>query len=760
LIIFFLAWISLEDKSDRTPSPAPRDNTYPPIALSLERTKIIKGAKETGDFIVALIERAFQDRLSSFLDVAVDKNGPIMFPAFYGIVMERLSQKPNFRIRVIADIQEKNLDHVKEMLKAPIEVRHVENNIRKFVVSRTEAIETSHSLENGQPEEIVWSRDPQFVAQLSQIFSLLWNKGIPADERINELDRGVTPRETKVVSGSSAIRQLLSSFVRRAGVSSRETPLVVYGIFRRQATVELEALLEFIPQEMISNSNLKVRCITDIQKDNLDYARTMISKGIEVRHIENNRIGFIASDKEYIGTDSRILESNQNGEGVASRGVTWSNNPETVLQARQIFEALWEPAIPAELRIRQLEEGLELGQTRITLSPEEISKNVDSLVEKTSSEALILLPSEMPIEPNISAFQKLARKAREEGVSVRLLIPVKRISSFDPDEFTERYNIKGIEVRAIDFSQLGLSIEIYDRKDMILSHYIEPEPGLPASEPQQAKAVSAIITTNRETVTSMASVFEALWRERELREREHRSRRRAELLQDILSHDIRNYNQIIRLSAEMLRDGLVDRSQMQFVTESMLKAIDGSTQLVQRAKDFGRVLMEQNPTLYPMNLVQSIENSLALVRNSNPERKIVESRRILFFEGGEEEDKHNAVMVLADEFLDQIFVNLFSNSVKYTTSEEVEIETVVEEDKDSRLSYWKISISDHGQGIPDHLKADVFSRYLRSAKGSGLGMSIVHALVTERYKGKVFLKDRVPGDHTKGTTIEVWLPKA
>ena len=72
----------------------------------------------------------------------------------------------------------------------------------------------------------------------------------------------------------------------------------------------------------------------------------------------------------------------------------------------------------------------------------------------------------------------------------------------------------------------------------------------------------------------------------------------------------------------------------------------------------------------------------------------------------------------------------------------------------------KLSVSDKGRGIPDNQKNALFRRYLETATGSGLGLSIVHALVTERYGGTVALKDRVEGDFTKGTTAEILLPRA
>jgi signal transduction histidine kinase len=58
------------------------------------------------------------------------------------------------------------------------------------------------------------------------------------------------------------------------------------------------------------------------------------------------------------------------------------------------------------------------------------------------------------------------------------------------------------------------------------------------------------------------------------------------------------------------------------------------------------------------------------------------------------------------------------------------------------------------------MKEKIFTRYLGTASGAGLGLSIVHALVVERYSGKVAITDRVEGDYTEGTKVEVWLLKA
>jgi signal transduction histidine kinase len=74
--------------------------------------------------------------------------------------------------------------------------------------------------------------------------------------------------------------------------------------------------------------------------------------------------------------------------------------------------------------------------------------------------------------------------------------------------------------------------------------------------------------------------------------------------------------------------------------------------------------------------------------------------------------------------------------------------------------YWCVSVSDNGIGIPDSKKNIVFGRFIEGSDnppGGGLGLSIVRAIV-EAYHGMVWVEDRVPGQHSKGSVFRVALP--
>ncbi|MHB1907980.1 MAG: sensor histidine kinase [Nitrososphaerales archaeon] len=495
--------------------------------------------------------------------------------------------------------------------------------------------------------------------------------------------------------------------------------------------------------------NYVVRYLLDVQQDNLEYAKQLAeSKAVEVRHLEGVKANFCVTSKDYFSYVKSLKEG-------LPKEIVWSSDPNMIAQMLNVYERLWESGIPADVRIKQLRNQIEIGETRILTDPDEISKETVHLMESSSSEVLILTISEDPILRYGDAMKSFARKVGasvlngESNMRVRLLIPLS-----DPKNKSQLDDaLLGVEYRTIDYS--GISFSVYDRTKAVIIQYTQE------NDKKFGKSmVSAILTTNKETVLGLTSIFESLWRENELRDLHERTAREARLLQDILSHDIRNYNQVLRLSAELLKEEIKEEVALQSILESMLRAVDGSTNLLERTKKLGKILSEEKPKLYPVDLKKTIRESLLLIKASNRDKVI---------EYSESYPSSSSLQVEADDILGEVFVNLFSNSARYSKGKDVRIEVVVV-DGDKLPSgfnappraegYWKISISDYGIGIPDQIKNRIFERYLSSAKGSGLGMSIVHALVVERYKGSVKLKDRVPGDYHQGTVVEILLPAA
>lgn len=98
--------------------------------------------------------------------------------------------------------------------------------------------------------------------------------------------------------------------------------------------------------------------------------------------------------------------------------------------------------------------------------------------------------------------------------------------------------------------------------------------------------------------------------------------------------------------------------------------------------------------------------------------------------------------------LDQLFHQLFSNSLKYAPGKPIKLElNLINDDA-------IFSIYDEGPGIPYDLQKKVFERFERaidSSKISGLGLGLyLSKQIVESHKGEIFLES-LPGKWTKFT---------
>lgn len=477
----------------------------------------------------------------------------------------------------------------------------------------------------------------------------------------------------------------------------------------------------------MTKRGVRLRVIGEITKKNLAYCKEVI-KAVEVRHMQGVSSYFGVSDSEYVALPG-TQEFSPEGP------LLYSNEESFVKHHQYLFDTLWGVAIPADVRVASLEMGEQLGETKLTFSTREIMDSANEFVDAMNEEALVIVPQGGSIRDNEAFFRKMAAKAGEATVKI--------LGRFSKDEapLLREFESAGVQVRTMLGGRItNLSLGIYDRKGMGLVQYVYPD--MQRRNTGETYLVG-VVSTSTQMIRGIAAIFDSLWEESELR-------MRAELMQDILVHDIRNYNQVTRANLELLKERPVDEKSVRFV-DSAMGSVDGSTDLIQKTRMLADVLSGAPAPLSAVSLPDSIERSLALIRQVFPGKKLKLS--------GVELPRAD---VLADTLIDQVFVNILSNAAKYTDGDEVPVEILVRQEKghSPTQGYWVVEVTDHGRGIPDDMKGNAILRYLGVAKGRGLGLSIAHALVVHRYSGRLDLKNRVEDDYSKGTKVEVWLQKA
>ncbi len=211
---------------------------------------------------------------------------------------------------------------------------------------------------------------------------------------------------------------------------------------------------------------------------------------------------------------------------------------------------------------------------------------------------------------------------------------------------------------------------------------------------------------------------------------------RAEFLQSLLRHDLRNKIQISSGYVDLLKG--TDLSDKQ---EALLEKD-------WKAKHDAIELIEKVSKLHKVGKDEVAEAELApFIRSAVSKCQHMASERPLEIEFEEFECK-----VRAGPLLEELFTNLIMNSVIHSEGSNIRID-ITDLGKEKIV----LSVEDDGKGIPEEIRDSVFERGFKKGVtgGSGLGLFLVKE-IAESYGGGVEIKDSDLG----GARVDVILERA
>src|SRR5579863_7943404 len=100
--------------------------------------------------------------------------------------------------------------------------------------------------------------------------------------------------QTKVINGRKEVELLAYAYLERASKT------FLKALTDDRFPKNTEQTIPFIESIFGGNPSFKFQLITDIQKTNLHYYELLQRAGVELRHIEGNRVSFAVSKDEYI----------------------------------------------------------------------------------------------------------------------------------------------------------------------------------------------------------------------------------------------------------------------------------------------------------------------------------------------------------------------------------------------------------------------------------------------------------------------------
>ena len=207
------------------------------------------------------------------------------------------SKKRGIRLAYITEITTENISYCKKLMGILSELRHLDGIKGNFYVSDTEYIAPATFHEEGRvASQLIYSNLKEIVGQQHYVFDTLWDKAIPAAQRIREIERGAGPSyKSRIIEDQDAI---IKEIARLTAESNRLNTCISSGGLQYSYNHFFEEKKKLLEKQE-KGDHEGVRYISNINKDNVELVKVLLDAGIQIRHVKNlPPMSFGVSDKE------------------------------------------------------------------------------------------------------------------------------------------------------------------------------------------------------------------------------------------------------------------------------------------------------------------------------------------------------------------------------------------------------------------------------------------------------------------------------
>jgi signal transduction histidine kinase len=514
----------------------------------------------------------------------------------------------------------------------------------------------------------------------------------------------------------------------------------------------------------MKSRGIKIRWVTDITKDNLKHCKDLMQYA-EVRHISYLNENFRMSETEYI-------EATTTKEGLPIPKLIYSNSKEIIGQQQYIFETLWDKAVPAEHRIKEIEQEIESQRIAVIYDARQALELYHWLIMSTEKEIKVVFPTTNALirQDKAGILFLLQEAAAVKKCQVKVLMPNDElIRNFIPTN----NNSNNISTRFIDHEEGGkATILIVDNK---VSFVMELKDD---SKETFHEAIGLSTYSNSKAgVLSYVSMFESLWKQTELYEKLKSHEKMQKEFINIAAHELRTPIVPILNLSELLYSNAkgqqrqVQEEQQKEMLEIILRNANRLHQLTEDIMDVTRIesqTLQIRKERFNLNdaIVDFVEHYRKQIANGNV--------KVMYEPGG------GIILVEADrQRLIQVISNLINNAIKFTKEGTVTVTTTsssIIKRKDAERDTGEgeegggaaeeevvIAVKDTGTGIDRELIPRLFTKFAtKSYQGTGLGLYISKSII-EAHGGKMWAEnnsDEGSDSETKhkGATFYFTLP--
>jgi hypothetical protein len=306
----------------------------------------------------------------------------------------------------------------------------------------------------------------------------------------------------------------------------------------------------------LKNRGVKIRIITEITTQNISYCKEIMNIG-DVRHLEGIKGNFVIADgAKYAG-----IANTRDGN---LPQLISSNVMAFVEQQQYFFEMLWDKAIPAKKRIREIEEGRSPEKLEIIEDTQKSISRAFDIMNRTQKELLVLFATPRTFSlALLGEAASIYRKISENGVDIKLLVPRGTVDHIEENEQMAKVGQISPSIN-LRFTEVDLNtritIMISDRNEF-MSWELRDDT---LDDPYLAGGI-ATYSNIKSIASSYAIIFDNLWKITEFAENLRMANIKLEGNEKVMkefiniaAHELRTPIQPLLGLSEVVRDRILN----------------------------------------------------------------------------------------------------------------------------------------------------------------------------------------------------------
>ena len=278
----------------------------------------------------------------------IDACGDFNAPAFVLKVYEKLTENSKkeqrgIRLRFLTDINRENINYCKELMKFAEVVRHVGGIKANFAVRNADYIGIATSnpeLQTSIQSHIIYSNVRGIVEQQQYLFNSLWDKSIPAEQRIEEIERGIQAEFFEIINDTERISEILIELAKSA------VNEVVLLLPNDRALIRIDRLGVIDSLLNASRNGAVIKIICPLSDKNKQIQKKIFNASPNVKLIDgsNSQHGlYIIDNTKFLRVELVRPEAESFLEAIGF--AIHSNNKRSADLYRWMFELLWNERI-------------------------------------------------------------------------------------------------------------------------------------------------------------------------------------------------------------------------------------------------------------------------------------------------------------------------------------------------------------------------------------------------------------------------------